>query len=137
MKINRLTSFCGVKVVSWITLRLLSIAGCICFLASTLDISFAERLQDLDKNSIGSFGVSGCGIAGNAGTLLSSSLSSSSTCLYATLSLHHPRCRLLSILINLCEIPENIKSALFICHVGERERKREVHTLDICSKRAS
>lgn len=47
-------------------LFLLSRRKCLCRLARALEISSADILHDLDKNSMGSFGVCGCcGIKGN------------------------------------------------------------------------
>lgn len=47
-----------------------------CFSERAFEISEAERLHDLDKNSMGSRGVGGSGMAGKDGTILSCSCSS-------------------------------------------------------------
>ena len=71
LRIRSLT-ICGATKVSGNELGLLSNSNCFCFWARAFEISDADRLHDLDKNSIGSFGVCGWGIDGKDNAAFSS-----------------------------------------------------------------
>lgn len=78
MKWRNLTNGGKATASGTIISRFLSSENCFCFWARAFEISVAEILHDLDKNSMGSCGVFGWGIAGKDVTFCSSSSSSSS-----------------------------------------------------------